>query len=76
MKFSHSQTIFQVSFTVGSDGGYFFKTALNLKDSYASHFQSLRFKEGYTLYPGKSAMHTFRFGVIRNLKFRANLLNS
>jgi hypothetical protein len=42
----------QVSFTVGSDGGYFFKTALNLKDSYAKHFESLRFKEGFTLYPG------------------------
>ncbi len=62
MKFSNSQTTFKVSFTVGSDGGYFFKTALNLKDSYASHFQSLRFKEGYTLYPGKSSMYAVRFG--------------
>ena len=41
-----------MSFTVGSDGGYFFKTALNLKDSYANHFESLKFKEGFTLYPG------------------------
>lgn len=41
----------QVAFTVGSDGGYFFKTVLNLKDSYASHFAPLRFKEGFTLYP-------------------------
>lgn len=41
----------QVSFTVGSDGGIFFKTVLNLKDSYANHFSSLRFREGFTLYP-------------------------
>jgi hypothetical protein len=40
-----------VALTVASDGGLLYKNGLNLKDSYFKHFESLKFKEGYSIYP-------------------------
>ena len=40
-----------VALTVASDGGALYKNGLNLKDSYFKHFESLKFKEGYSIYP-------------------------
>lgn len=40
-----------VALTVSSDGGLVYKNGLNLNDSYYKHFEPLKFKEGYSIYP-------------------------
>ena len=40
-----------VAVTVASDGGALYKGGLNLKDSYFKHFESLKYKEGFSIYP-------------------------
>jgi len=40
-----------VALTLMTDGGRIYKPSLNLKDSYFKHFQSLRGKQGFSLYP-------------------------
>jgi choline dehydrogenase-like flavoprotein len=40
-----------VSLTLMTDGGRIYKPSLNLKDSYFKHFEPLRNKEGFSLYP-------------------------
>jgi len=40
-----------VSLTLMTDGGRIYKPSLNLKDSYFKHFEPLRNKQGFSLYP-------------------------
>lgn len=40
-----------LSLHILTDGGRIYKPSLNLKDSYFKHFDGLRGKEGFTLYP-------------------------
>jgi choline dehydrogenase-like flavoprotein len=40
-----------VALTVASDGGLLYRNGLNMKDSYFRHFESLKYKEGFSIYP-------------------------
>jgi choline dehydrogenase-like flavoprotein len=40
-----------VALTIASDGGLVYKSGINMKDSYFQHFESLKFKEGFSIYP-------------------------
>jgi choline dehydrogenase-like flavoprotein len=40
-----------VALTLMTDGGRIYKPSLNLKDSYFNHFEPLRNKDGFSLYP-------------------------
>jgi choline dehydrogenase-like flavoprotein len=40
-----------VALTILTDGGRIYKPSLNMKDSYFKHFEPLRGKQGFTLYP-------------------------
>ena len=40
-----------VAVTLASDGGALYKGSLNMKDSYFKHFEPLKYKEGFSIYP-------------------------
>ena len=40
-----------MSLTLLTDGGQIYKPSLNLKDSYFRHFEPLRGKDGFSIYP-------------------------
>jgi choline dehydrogenase-like flavoprotein len=40
-----------VALTAASDGGLLYKSGLNLNDSYFRHFEPLKYKEGFSIYP-------------------------